>query len=175
MEMAVPPFRELLAGCQRSALHLELRDLYADPAEETRFQAWQEGHREDPDDPASWWRPFHSLVQEAVARGVAIRRARIVSEPVTDYTRWLHSFTFQNLQAGEQVAWLPRRRASDLCLPGNDFWLFDERLIRWGHFAGDGTFLDHELSDTPAAAKLCAASFEAVWERAIPHQDYELR
>ncbi|MEO3840578.1 DUF6879 family protein [Streptomyces sp. B22F1] len=31
----------------------------------------------------------------------------------------------------EAVMWLPRRRASDIALPGNDFWLFDGRLVRW--------------------------------------------
>lgn len=30
-----------------------------------------------------------------------------------------------NVKAGEEVRWLPRRQASDLALPGNDFWLFD--------------------------------------------------
>lgn len=73
---------------------------------------------------------------------------------------------------GEQVRWLPRRHASDLCLPGNDFWVFDDRLVRFGHFAGDGEFLEHELADDPAVVRLCATAFEAVWERAIPHANY---
>ncbi len=74
--------------------------------------------------------------------------------------------------AGEQVRWLSRRRASDLCLPGNDFWIFDKRLIRFSHFAGNGDFLEDELCDDPAVVKMCAAAFEAVWDRAIPHAEY---
>ena len=70
------------------------------------------------------------------------------------------------------MRWLPRRRASDLCLPGNDFWVFDDRLVRFGYFAGDGEFLEHELADDPAVVRLCAAAFEAVWERAVPHAGY---
>ena len=77
-----------------------------------------------------------------------------------------------NIAAGEQVRWLPRRRASDLALPGNDFWVFDDRLVRFGYFTGDGTGLGHEVTAEPAVVKLCAAAFEAVWERAIDHQDY---
>jgi hypothetical protein len=50
--------------------------------------------------------------------------------------------------------------------------VFDERLIRFAHFAGDGEFIDHELSNDPAVVRLCVSSFEAVWERAIPHEDY---
>ena len=73
---------------------------------------------------------------------------------------------------GEQVRWLPRRRASDLCLPGNDFWLFDDRLVRFHHFSGVGEIIEDELSDAPAVIRLCATAFEAVWKRAVPHAEY---
>src|SRR5271167_4540541 len=105
--------------------------------------------------------------------GVRFRRARVVSEPIAPFIRFEYEITATvNIAAGEQVRWLPRRRASDLCLPGNDFWVFDDRLVRFGHFAGDGTMIDHEMSGDPAVAKLCAAAFEAVWDRAIDHKDY---
>ena len=67
---------------------------------------------------------------------------------------------------------LPRRNASDLCLPGNDFWVFDDRLVRFGYFSGDGVYLGDEVDDRPAVVKLCSSAFEAVWERAIPHDRY---
>ena len=75
---------------------------------------------------------------------------------------------------GEEVRWLPRRRASDLCLPGNDFWLFDDRLIRFHHFSGDGEIVEDELCDDPAVIARCMTAFEAVWDRAVPHADYRL-
>jgi hypothetical protein len=78
-----------------------------------------------------------------LARGVVMRRARIVSEPVTDYIRWEHAVTPLNLDAGEQVRWLPRRHASDIPLPGNDFWLIDGRLAMFHFFTGDGDWADH--------------------------------
>jgi hypothetical protein len=94
---------------------------------------------------------------------------------VTDYIRFEHAITAGvNIAAGEKVRWLPRRRASDLCLPGNDFWLLDDRLVRFGYFAGDGEFLDHELTSDPAVVRQCATAFEAVWERAIDHARYQL-
>ncbi|GAA1728370.1 DUF6879 family protein [Streptomyces yatensis] len=129
---------------------------------------------DDPADRASWWRPWLDLIQDTVARGVVVRRARIVSEPVSEYIRFEHSGTFTNIAAGEQVRWLPRRRASDIALPGNDFWLFDSRIIRWNHFTGDGGSAGQDVSDDPAAAKLCAAAFDEVWAAAIPHEQYEL-
>jgi hypothetical protein len=47
------------------------------------------------------------MVRAAVARGVRIRRVRIVSEPVSEYIRWEHACTDVNVQAGEDICWLP--------------------------------------------------------------------
>src|SRR5437868_8359745 len=170
--VGLPPFGELLARCRRSVVHLEMRDTYTDPIEAERVAAWRAGHRDDPADPASWWRPFHTDIAHTVARGVSVRRARVVSEPITEYVRFEYDITFQNLAAGEDVRWLPRRGASRLALPGNDFWLFDDHTIRWHYFAGDGTWLEDELDQDAAAVKLCAESFQAVWRLAIPHAAY---
>ncbi|WP_328560710.1 DUF6879 family protein [Streptomyces coelicoflavus] len=168
-------FTDLLARCTHSAVHLELRDSYAVDYEHGPFADWRAGHRHQPDDRASWWRPWLDMVQETVNRGVAMRRARVVSEPVSEYTRFLYDGTFTNVAAGEEIRWLPRRRASDIALPGNDFWLFDGRIIHWNHFAGDGSSLGSEVwDDAPEAAELCADAFEAVWARAIPHSTYRV-
>jgi hypothetical protein len=174
MPSNVPPFAELLGACQRSAVHLEMRDAYAVDYESGPFADWRAGARHDPADRASWWRPWLDLVQQNVARGVTIRRARIVSEPVSEYIRFEYDGTFTNVAAGEQVRWLPRRRASDIALPGNDFWLFDDHLVHWNHFAGDGSSQGPELSEDPGAAKLCAEAFEAVWDRSTPHDQYTI-
>ncbi|WP_066950866.1 DUF6879 family protein [Streptomyces lushanensis] len=165
-------FNDLIADAKQSAVHLETRDNYfTNP----RFEAWQRGHRVDWADRAAWWRPFHQQIGDAVARGVSVRRARVVSEPVTEYIRWEHYVTNSNVAAGEQVRWLPRRIATDLLLPANDFWIFDDQLIRVHHFSGNGDWLDKELRDDPRVVKSCSAAFEKVWERAIPHDEYEIR
>ncbi|ASQ95208.1 MULTISPECIES: DUF6879 family protein [Streptomyces] len=175
MPSSAPTFAELMAGCTRSAVHLEMRDVYSVDSERQQFEAWRQGFRHDPADRESWWRPWLDLIQDTVARGVVVRRARIVSEPVSEYIRFEHSGTFTNIAAGEQVRWLPRRRASDIALPGNDFWLFDSCIIRWNHFTGDGGSAGQDPSDDPAAAKLCATAFDEVWARAVPHEQYEIR
>lgn len=174
MPSTVPTFNELIASCTRSAVHLEMRDSYAVDNEKGQFADWRAGVRLDPADRASWWRPWLDLIEQTVARGVVVRRARIVSEPVSEYIRFEHSGTFTNVAAGELVRWLPRRRASDIALPGNDFWLFDGTLVRWNHFTGEGASGGGELTDDPSAAKLCADAFEAVWERAVPHDQYQI-
>ncbi|MFD4142839.1 DUF6879 family protein [Streptomyces sp. NPDC058572] len=176
MKSSVPPtFRELLFGCQHSAVHLEMWDSYAVDYEQGPFAEWRRGLRHDPADRASWWRPWLDLVQDTVARGVVMRRARIVSEPVSEYTRFLYDGTFTNIAAGEQVRWLPRRHASDIALPGNDFWLFDGRIVCWNHFTGEGASAGPEVVTDPAAAKLCSDAFETVWSLAAPHDQYKIR
>lgn len=165
-----PTVEQLLASCRRSAVHLEMRDGYTlkDPA----FQAWQAGHRIDLEDRASWWRPWLQNIVDAVARGVEVRRARIISEPVSAYIRYEYDVTIPNIRAGEQVRWLPRRSATDLALPGNDFWLFDGTTLLVHHFSGDGDKVDSEIITDPAVITLRREAFEAVWRRAISHQDY---
>jgi hypothetical protein len=168
MTANVPPFSELIKNATSSAVHLEMRDQYTpdDPV----FLRWQAG---TPDaDPV--YPDWYDLVRTHVARGIRFRRARIVSEPLSDFIRFEHVITSGlNVAAGEQVRWLPRRRASDLCLPGNDFWVLDNRVVRFGHFAGNGDFLGHEWCEDPAVVKHCVMAFEAVWERAIDHTHYQ--
>lgn len=175
MSSTVPDWVEALSSARHSAVHLEMRDSYAVDYEKGPFADWRAGHRHDPADRDSWWRPWLDFVSGMVTRGVVVRRARIVSEPVSEYTRFLYDGTFTNVAAGELVRWLPRRQASDIALPGNDFWLIDGKLVRWNHFTGAGASGGGELSTDPSSAKLCAEAFEAVWERAIPHDSYEIR
>jgi hypothetical protein len=162
---------EALRQCRRSALHLEMRDGYM--LDDPDYHAWQAGHRLDQTDRSSWWRPWLQNIADAVARGVQVRRARIVSEPISDYIRYEYDITFPNIRAGEDVRWLPRRRASDLALPGNDLWLFDGEVLLINHFSGEGDWLDVEHVTDLDVIKFSAEAFEAVWQRAIPHDRYQ--
>jgi hypothetical protein len=50
--------------------------------------------------------------------------------------------------------------------------VLDNRLVRFGYFAGDGEFLEHELTDDPEIVRICGEAFERVWEIGVPHADY---
>jgi hypothetical protein len=174
MPPKVTTFAELLDGAQQSAVHLEMRDAYGVNSEAKALAQWLATGELDTDPGSPDWAPWLELVHRTVARGVTVQRAWIVSEPVSDYIRYEHASTMLNVAAGEDVRWLPRRQASDIPLPGNDFWLIDGRTIRWNHFTGAGESADGEISTDPATAKLCAAAFETVWSRATPHDQYEI-
>nr|BFE33085.1 hypothetical protein GCM10010200_053360 [Actinomadura rugatobispora] len=158
---------DLFAGVRHSAVHLEMRDTY--DTEHPGFQDWLAGGS-GRYDRSAWL----DIVTSAVGRGAKIRRARVVSEPVTDYIRWEHMLTDENQAAGEEVRWLPRRRAFDLMLPGADFWMFDGRVVAFNFCAGDGTDTEDEVfTNDPDVVTRCIAAFEQVWERATPHKDYQ--
>jgi hypothetical protein len=152
---------ELIDKTQRSVTHLELRDTYG---HSVGFQAWQKGLPAEEISRFEIFRPWVTLVRGHVDRGVSFRRARVVSEPVSDFIRYENAVTpAANLAAGEQVRWLPRQRAKDIALPGCDFWQFDDGLVCFVFQNGDGD---------PAGFELTNSAFEAVWERAIDHSEY---
>ncbi|MYU10473.1 hypothetical protein GTZ78_07155 [Streptomyces sp. SID8361] len=176
MPQNVPSFDELFQAAQYSAVHLEMRDQYAVGDEADDFNTWLATGRRDVDPASEYWAPWTDMISGAVERGVVVRRARIVSEPVTDYIRYEHAGAVVNVAAGEQVRWLPRRQAVDLMLPGADLWIFDGTQVLFNHFSGDGNWADPdmELRTEQVIVKQCSDAFEAVWGRAIPHDQYEI-
>jgi hypothetical protein len=162
----VPPFGELIAATTRSAVHLETRDAYT--PDDPQFLDWLAGKPV----PAPAGPAWYELVRALTAKGVQFRRARIVSEPLADYIRFEYESTALNIAAGEQVRWLSRRQGTGLLVPLNDYWVLDGQLVRFGYFAGNGDFLEDGLDDDPGVVRSCAEAFEAVWDRAIPHDKY---
>ncbi|MFI7104169.1 DUF6879 family protein [Streptomyces sp. NPDC050161] len=171
--MPVPTFEELLGSAKVSAVHLEMRDGYmpSDPA----FAAWKQGALTDPVGDDADFQNWLRWVSDATGRGVAIRRARVVSVPESDNIRFEHYVSDANVKAGENIRWLPRRRATGIPLPGNDFWVFDNELVLVLHFDGDGEPAPDwmELTRDESVLGLCTSAFEAVWERAVPHTQYQ--
>ncbi len=69
----LPSFERMLANAERSAVHLEMRDTY--DATDPGFLQWQQDSSTDYE-----WDDWIELIGAAVARGVWMRRLRIVSE-----------------------------------------------------------------------------------------------
>jgi hypothetical protein len=161
-------FDELLTACERTAFKLEFRDGYmiGDPG----YQAWNAGDLDGAVDAYTGWT---ATARAATARGVRMLRVRVVSVPVSPYIAFEHAVTERvNISAGEAIRWLPRQKASDLCLPGNDVWIFDDKVVQFYFFAGDGAFVGDEVIAAPDVVKLCAGAFAAAWERATDHAEF---
>ncbi|MEV4434474.1 DUF6879 family protein [Streptomyces sp. NPDC049585] len=163
---------KLFESFERDAFHLELRDDYGSPVEDTPYARWQRG---EPDDYA-WLDPWITLMKRVTGEGKTVRRVRVISEPHSQYVRWEHSLTRLNIEAGEDIRWLPRHQVPDpLVFPvsGNDWWLYDDRLLAVGHFSEDGRVLGSELIDDPATVAECVKVRDTLWSVAIPHGEYK--
>ena len=162
-------FDELLhRGFEREALHLEMRDAYGTAVELPHMAKWAAGVP----DGLEWLQAWCTMLREHVKAGRSVRRARIVSEPLSDYQRWSRSIAWPMVEAGEDIRWVPRRLVSSVALPGNDFYLFDDRLAVFLLYAGSGLAMGKLSSAGPADLRLCRSAFEAVWSFSIPHREH---
>lgn len=161
-------FDALFMSFKRKALHLEMRDSYGTAAEISHLRKWETG---DPDD-ADWLQPWFDLVSAGTQAGKVFRRARIVSEPISNYQKWVLKDTHLYVEAGEDIRWVPRSRVSTVALPGNDFWLFDDEVVVFLIFAASGLVVDRYTTTDRSAIELCRTSFEKVWKLSIPNSEY---
>jgi hypothetical protein len=162
---------ELFGSATTSLDHLELRDAYGVDTESPAYLHWRENQDKPRPPRESYWQ---GLVADTVARGVIIRRLRVVSLPPTDYIRFEHAGTWQTVEAGEDVRWLPREDAAGLLVPSNDFWLTDRERIMFNLFDGDGRPNGRFLTEDINLAKAISGAFDALWESAVPHEEFAI-
>ena len=162
-------FDELLrSGFDREVVHLEMRDAYGTAVELPYMARWAAG---EPDD-LEWLQSWCGTLREHAKAGRSVRRARVVSEPLSDYQRWSHSIALPMVEAGEDIRWVPRRLVSSVALAGNDFYLFDDRLAVFLLYTGNGLSAGMLGSADPADLRLCRSAFESAWELSVPHREY---
>jgi hypothetical protein len=140
-----PEFAALFQTFEHTAFRLETRDQYNSPREAESFQKFRRG---EPD--ASYHQGWLDMVRSATAAGRLFSRVRVVSLPLTDYSRfslWVAGYT---CEAGDDIRYLTREQADGAELPRHDFWLFDSRKLVMMHFGEDDRFVSAELIDDPA-------------------------
>lgn len=162
-------FQDLTASIQRSAVHLETRDAYGTTTELPHMARWAAG---EPDD-LGWLQGWCTKVRDHVANGRTVRRAKVVSEPLSDYQRWAYTLVGPMVDAGEDIRWVPRRSTSSTLVPGNDFYVLDDELVVFLHYAGSGLNIALTTSTDSADLDRCRTAFEQVWALSIPHRDYK--
>jgi|SRR2546429_846289 len=161
-------FDNLFRTFDRSAFHLELQDSYHTPEEAGPFDLFLAGK---PDDFA-WHQPWLALVREATRKGKTITRARVVTVPHVDYTRWGLAVAPLNIEAGEEIRWLPRHLAASIALPADDYWLFDGERVVFTIFEPNGRFAGGAATVDRTIVQHCRAARDAVWDLAILHNEY---
>ncbi|MGH3586617.1 MAG: DUF6879 family protein [Pseudonocardia sp.] len=141
-----PEFRQLFHTFEHTAFRLEARDAYDATYENESLRKFLAG---EPDD-LPWMQSWLDMLREATAQGRRFARVRVVSMPLTDYSRfgvWCARFTNG---AGEDIRYLPRAQADRQDLPNHDYWLFDSRTLVRMHFDDADVFLGGEIVGDPA-------------------------
>lgn len=163
-----PDFFGIFRTFEHSAFHLEVEDSYQTPDESEPFQKFLSGN---PDD-FEWHRPWLDLVRDTTATGRRVERIRIVSVPHVDYTRWGLAVAPLNIEAGEDIRWLPRPLLDGREVTTDDFWLIDRRRVVFTIFTPDGTFSGGAETVDPVIVERCNRVRDTLWSIAIPHVDY---
>lgn len=150
-------FGRLLAGFRRTAFHMETRPFYVIPSEQPVLERFLTGTPEQPPD-VGWWREWLSQVDSLTRQGKHVGRVRVLDEPPTDYQRWLLWAGPWHAAAGEDIRYIPRRRAGQAGLPlDHDWWLLDdEQVIRTRFTPGNAAREKTLITDPEAVAAYLA-------------------
>lgn len=134
-------FGALFERFERVAFRLEARDHYDVEDERHELAAFLKVTDLARRSPAS--DQWLALVAAGTAAGQVFERVRLVSEPLTDHTRFEFAGYPDNIAAGERVWVLPRARLqeADHRWASEDFSIFDERLVVLLNYDDEGRFL----------------------------------
>lgn len=161
-------FDEFFYKFERTACHLEVLDVYETPEESEPFRKFLAG---EPDD-LEWFQDWMELVQQVTSSGKQMRRARVVTAPHTDYTRWALSIARHNIAAGEEVRYLARHLVDQSELTTDGFWLFDDNQVAFNVFEPSGQYVGGALTIDPVIVEHCRAVWNRVWDKATPYSEY---
>jgi hypothetical protein len=153
---------------KHTAFRLEVRDRYDAPYENESMRRFLAGEKDD----LPWMRSWLVMLRDLTAQGRRFARVRVVSLPLTDYTRfgvWCAQFTNG---AGEDIRYLIRDQAQAEGLPAHDYWLFDSRTLVQLHFDNEDRFLGGELIEDPAVIVQHNYWRDAAWHRAVRRDDF---
>lgn len=109
------------------------------------------------------------MIRVATAEGRRFTRVRVVSVPLTDYSRFGVCCSQFTNEAGEDIRYLRRDQAADL--PDYDYWLFDSRKLVKMNFDEEEAFLGGKIIEGPAAILRHNYWRDAAWHHAIKRDD----
>lgn len=117
-------------------------------------------------------RQWYAYIRGLRDRGIPFQRVRMLTEPLTEYLRWMLTTTHRNVQAGEDIRWISQSKARDLGMPDYDFYLLDDNRVVIMHFDERKLLTGEELVDDQAAVDHHRGLRDLVWEHAVRHEDY---
>jgi hypothetical protein len=161
-------FGQLFRTFEHTAFRLEVRDRYDADYENESLRKFLAGEGDD----LPWMQDWLTMIRDRTAEGCTFARVRVVSIPLTDYSRFgVFCSQFTN-GAGEDIRYLVRDQADTLQLPHHDYWLFDSRKLVRMHFDDTDAFLGGEVIDDAAEVVKHNYWRDAAWHHAIRRDDF---
>ncbi|MBV9163049.1 MAG: hypothetical protein JO281_16170 [Pseudonocardiales bacterium] len=159
-------FGQLFRTFEHTAFRLETRDQYKSANETEALRQFIAGEPVD----LGWFQNWLTMIREAASQGRRFTRVRVVSMPLTDYSRFGVFCSEHTNAAGEDIRYLKRDEAVDL--PDYDYWLFDSRKLVRMHFDDEDNFLGGEIIEDPAVIVEHNYWRDAAWHRAVRRDDF---
>ncbi|WP_433598691.1 DUF6879 family protein [Nocardia sp. CA-135953] len=162
-------FDVLFREAEREAFHLEVRDDYYPPD----YPPLVRFLNNEPED-YQWFQPWLNQVRKTTDRGVAVNRARVVTVPHNDYTRYARHVARLNVDAGEDVRYLPRYQINTDELTTDDWWIFDDSVVAFTVFepGENGRWVGGAVTTDPRIVEYIRTVKERVWSLAVPLSEY---
>jgi len=160
---------DLLTGFRETAFRFETRDRYNSDVGRESFRRFLAG---EPDD-YPWHRWWLDMIQRDLAAGKVWQRVRIVSVPVSDWTRYGVEVARLSVAVGEDIRYLRRDAAEQMGLTPYDSWIFDGDQLVHLHFNDhDDTFVGAELVTDGKAVQRHQAWRDLAWAHAQTLEDF---
>ncbi len=170
MKLLDDQWSQLFRNFEHTAFRLEVRDVYNVDYEHEDFRRFLAG---EPPRSSKEEDDWYQGIRKATAEGRRYFRVRVVTVPLTDYSRWLvdGAMTFNN-PAGEDIRYLDRADAAKLDLPNHDYWLFDSRILVRMHFDDDDRPTEHEIIEDPREIVQHNYWRDVAWHHCVRVEDF---
>ena len=161
-----PEFAQLFRTFEHTAFRLETRDKYKSANETEALRQFVAGEPVE----MGWFQAWLTMIHEATAEGRRFSRVRVVTLPLTDYSRFGVFCSEYTNAAGEDIRYLARHDVADL--PDYDYWLFDSSKLVRMHFDDDENFQGGEVIEDPAMIVQHNYWRDAAWHCAVRRDDF---
>lgn len=133
------------------------------------LERWRRGEPEVEDEADRAWVAY---IRRLAAGGIPFERVRMLTEPPTDYLRWMLDTTDRNVDAGEDIRWIDESRARELEMPTYDFYIFDDDRLAILRFDTNRVLTGVEVIDGDDVVNHHRQLRDRVWPHATPHAEY---
>lgn len=149
---------EYLDSAKRSLFRFEFLQEFDIPSEREAAELWKREGKIDIQHMHEWW----DFIASKTKQGVCMQRVRLVTYPLTDYTKRELAVFRETRKYGDDICIIIEEVFNPLCIPHKDFWLIDDIIALDMQYSPAGSY----LGCVPQEAKSYILSRAALLENA---------